>query len=477
MALVTTFATTPLTMTLYPPWYRKKLDAWRRGELDWDGHALEPNAANGDVDGEAMDKLNIYEIRKLLVCLRLDSLPSLFTFVSLLSGSNTREMVSKVHPKKADATTTSSEEFGKKPLQVHGIRMLELSDRMSSVMKESEVDDYSIRDPVVNAFHSFGQLSKVAVSGEVQVVPEGAYADTVSGAVTTRHVDMVLIPWSEAGNRSELGMPAFADPAHNTFSSGAHNAFISEFLRRAPCNAAVFVSNGFGAMPHNELKALHHVADSLSIRSRVENVTAPLRDPSHHIFFPYLGGPDDRVALRFILRLLQNPNITATILQINNLNETAETPEEESAAPPSRKSRIASKIGVKVRSSDANTVLNGDKAFFAMMADSLPSEYQSRVVIDSLDTSSPVSDALERAQAELGHSPKNSGDIVVIGRHRAPSPAVKHELGSLLSSFAQAESGSATKQSLGDFAEAMLVGGVKAGVLVIQAGGKGIEME
>ena len=357
--------------------------------------------------------------------------------------------------------------------------MLELSERMSSVMKESEVDDYSIRDPVVNAFHSFGQLSKVAVSGEVQVVPVGSYADTVTGTATTRHSDMVLIPWSEAGNNSELGMPAFADPAHNTFSSGAHNSFVAEFLRRAPCNAAVFVANGFGALPHTELKALHRVATSLSIRSHVENVTAPLRDPSHHIFFPFLGGSDDRVALRFILRLLQNPNITATILLLNNLGETGETPDgaEKDARPASRRSRIASKIGVKIRSSDADPAVTGDKAFFAAMVDSLPTEYQDRVVFDSLDTHAPINDALERARAELGASPKNSGDIVVVGRHLAPSPAVKHELGSLLSSFGQGDGGSVTKQSLGDFAEAMLVGGIKAGVLVIQAGGKGMEME
>ena len=463
-------------MALYPPWYRKKLEAWKSGKIDWDGNAIEHSYSTDDSSDGTLEKSNIHEIRKLLVCLRLDSLPSLFTFVSLLGGSNTRAMATKIHPKKAGTITTISEEFGQKPLEVHGIRMLELSERMSSVMKESEVDDYSTRDPVLNAFHSFGQLSKVAVSGEVHVVPEGAYADTVSGTATSRHSDMVLIPWSEAGNTSELGMPAFADPALNTFSSGAHNTFISDFLRRAPCNAAVFVSNGFGAMPHNELKALHRMATSLSIRSHVENVTAQLRDPSHHIFFPYLGGPDDRVALRFIFRLLQNPNITATILLINNLDETVETTGQE-AAPSSRRSRIANKIGVKVSPSDADSAVSGDKAFFATMADSVPLEYQPRVVFDSLDTSSPINDALERAKAELGQSPKNSGDIVVVGRHQAPSPAVKHELGSLLSSFAQTEHGSATKQSLGGFAEAMLVGGVKAGVLVIQAGGKGIEME
>ncbi|KAL2172147.1 hypothetical protein VTG60DRAFT_148 [Thermothelomyces hinnuleus] len=40
MALVTTVATTPLTKALYPPWYQKKVDKWRRGEIDWDGNPI-----------------------------------------------------------------------------------------------------------------------------------------------------------------------------------------------------------------------------------------------------------------------------------------------------------------------------------------------------------------------------------------------------------------------------------------------------
>ena len=473
MALATTFATTPLTLALYPPWYRKKLAAWKRGEIDWDSNAPDNGATVDEEITIESEKASIHEIRKLLVCLRLDSLPGLFTFVSLLSGTQNREIVSKTHPTKVNKTAPIAEDKNKRPLEVHGMRLLELSDRMSSVMKESEVDDYSVRDPVVNAFHSFGRLSRVAISGEVHVVPEDAYADTVASAASSRHSDMVLIPWSEAGNTSELGMPAFADPANNTFSSGAHNTFISNFLRNAPCNSAVFVSNGFGAMPHSESKALHRVATSLSIRSHVENMTAALRDPSHHIFFPYFGGPDDRVALRFVLRLLQNPNITATILAFSGPRAHLERPGETSIT--SRTSRIASKIGAKKRPSDADTTMNEDISFFTTLADSVPSSCQSRVVFDTVETNSPVNDALERAKAELGQSPKNSGDIVVVGRHRAPTPAVKTELGSLLSSFAHLDASSATKQSLGDFAEAMLVGGVKAGVLVIQAAGKSLD--
>ena len=50
MALVTTFATTPLVSWLYPPSYQRKLELWKQGKIDWDGNTLEPE------DGELKKK-------------------------------------------------------------------------------------------------------------------------------------------------------------------------------------------------------------------------------------------------------------------------------------------------------------------------------------------------------------------------------------------------------------------------------------
>ena len=96
MALVTTVATTPLTNWLYPPWYRTKLEAWKRGEIDWDGNPL------GGSEGSIVTAkvMRDGKIRRLLVYLRLDSLPSLFTFITLLgeerAGPDTADDESKI---------------------------------------------------------------------------------------------------------------------------------------------------------------------------------------------------------------------------------------------------------------------------------------------------------------------------------------------------------------------------------------------
>jgi hypothetical protein len=74
MALVTTFATTPLTSALYPPWYQQKLAAWKRGELDWDSNTPIRNE-NTSFDEDRVGRTGEpSEIKSLLIYLRLDNM-------------------------------------------------------------------------------------------------------------------------------------------------------------------------------------------------------------------------------------------------------------------------------------------------------------------------------------------------------------------------------------------------------------------
>jgi hypothetical protein len=74
MALITTFATTPLTSALYPPWYQRKIQAWKRGEIDWDsGAPIRNGKANFDMELQRQ-KQGPSEIRNLLIYLRLDNM-------------------------------------------------------------------------------------------------------------------------------------------------------------------------------------------------------------------------------------------------------------------------------------------------------------------------------------------------------------------------------------------------------------------
>ena len=461
MALVTTFATTPLTSVLFPPWYQKKLAAWKRGEIDWDGGRLAPEDTFGDESGSASEKEHS-EIKRLLVSLRLDSLPSLFTFVALLGGEQSGASVTKVHPTKNGKTAAADTNDAalrnpsshKRPLEVHGLRMLELTERLSSVMKDSEVDELSTRDPVVNAFHTFGQLNNVAVSGEVQLVLEGSYSEVLGEWASDRKSDMILVPWSETGSFSEAVTADMNESTQSAFSNASYNHFVTKFLDSTPCNAAILVNNGFGALPREELQSLHRVPTNLSLRGAPVHATTPLIDRSHHIFFPFIGGMDDRIALRFVLRLAKNPNVTATIIHIKGADTISQSDEITSS------DRTVTKDGQRVVTTTSQEILSSqDQAFFAAMADSLSSDLQSRILFNTIETTQPLQDIVEQARAEVDLSQKNAGDLVVVGRHHGKQTAN--------ASYYGAEGD--LRQSLGGFAEAMITGNVKASVLVIQA--------
>ena len=479
MALVTTVSTTPLTTLLYPPWYQKKLEAWKRGEIDWEGNQLNPRSPNGPPE-QGLEKVQSTQVRRLLVHLRLDSLPSLFTFIVLLGGEQP-PIMAKTHRSKLEletvpesfdsSTNPSSAVIPRRPLEVHGLRMLELTDRTSSVMKVSEMEDYSYKDPVVNAFRAFAQLNNVAVSGDVSVVPEVSYAETLAGQASDHFSDLILIPWSENGNVSDGEIELTDD----YFSSGVQDAFIQKIVENAKCNTAIFVNRGFGGPVMSEPRALSRSVSGLSLRSHHEPPVQPILDRSHHVYFPFFGGVDDRAALRFVLQLAQNSNITATIVHfimpLVSHSRESKSPEvfaESSKVNSGRQS--GSQLATSGRI-DTGALYAGeaqDTALLHTLRDSLPAPMMTRVVFYDVLTTSPVADCLTYARQETAQSPRNAGDLIVVGRGlHAPISTMEAE--------PITSAGAEMRKTLGLVGENIVSGGVRGSILVMNAGGRGLD--
>lgn len=462
MALVTTVSTTPLTKLLYPPWYRKKLEQWKRGEIDWDGKPLQPESSS---QSESLGQIQDTRIRRLLVYLRLDSLPSLFTFISLLGDEN-------VIPKSGEALDHSIEEstnkgpiIRKRPLEVHGLRIVELTERTSSVMKVTEGDDLSRRDPVVNAFRTFSQLHDVAVSGNVVLAPEDSYAQTVIAQASNQESDFVLIPWSEVGSTKEDQSIPFKASLEDRFSGKAHLDFIQTTLAKAICNTGIFIGKGFGgAAPTDKGRpGLPRTISNVSMRSHRETALLPIADKSHKIFFPYLGGADDRVALRFILQLAKNPLITVAIAHLN----CAEGDDEIVAVSEGNLDHISPS---SLSKNAINTEITAqDTSLLANLQSSLSPEIADRVTVTEVlvTASSAVGQATELAREIIGKNSRNAGDIVIVGRRHPKLPA-------LLRTADQSNTEYDMQKTVGVFGQVMAMGDLKASVLVIQAAGSGL---
>ncbi|CAK7231205.1 hypothetical protein SBRCBS47491_007852 [Sporothrix bragantina] len=474
MALITTVATTPLTKLFYPLWYQQKVEKYRRGEIDWDGNPIAESAS----DRQSVEKINETQVRRLLVYLRLDSLPSLFTFISLLGGDASRNdaiVVGREDP--AQEPQPEVPLIARRHLQVHGIRILELTDRTSSVMKVSEVDELARRDPVVNTFRTFSQLHDVAVSGQVAVVPAASFPETLATEASETSSDFVLIPWSERGVAEDQSTVLSATSGAERFTDRAHLDFVYAALERAVCNTGIFIDNGLGgaaSTSKGDRPMLSRTISSLSTPSMRGPATLPVANKSHRIFFPFFGGADDRVALRFVLQLAKNKNITATIGHVTWASSDA------AAAEISRPAEAHTGYYASTGTDPTKDILKHKEAaledepsaqdlgLLATLQTSMPAELAGRVTFVDILVSSKTTaldDVIQRANKVVGQSPRNAGDIIVVGR-RHP------RLGDNTRTIGESSSSFDLTRTVGVAGARVISANTMASVLVIQAAGR-----
>ncbi|CAI7616187.1 unnamed protein product [Penicillium manginii] len=403
MALVTTFLTTPLTTALYPDWYQTKVERWRRGEIDWDGNPLQQDRRSDSVTA-VKDQLKTVPVRKLLAYLRLDGLSGICTLAALLSPNRGSALATpRIHPSKEpkqtdegieDAISTDQDETA---LRVHGVRLMELTDRDSSVMRVS-AGEQALWDPVVNTFRAFGEWHDIALMAGVSVVPEHSYADTVVNMASQETTDLLLLPWSETGTLTDRHNGLEVDTA-SRFDNGSYTDFVTSVLQRVPGHVGIFIEHNPESRSPKRPTPPHPSASGMSIQSVWSRRVSG--DRSHHIVLPFLGGEDDRFALRFVLQLAQNDQVTATIIQVPGL---------QSPAPSSKNASMT-------RDSQSDLV------FFESLRDSIPEELKERVVFQQSTARETITDptqlALSAVRSELDDNISGkSGSIVVVGRNR-----------------------------------------------------------
>ncbi|WYZ45485.1 hypothetical protein EsH8_VIII_000801 [Colletotrichum jinshuiense] len=432
MALLTTFITTPLTSFLYPHWYQKKLEAWKRGEIDWDtGEAISNHS--GGTDEVDFAKPTNDRIQRLLVYLRLDNMPALLNLVSLFgkqSPSSSHYIGNDEKGGVQSDTVGLASSNGIKAVRAHGFRLLHLTDRDSSVMTVSQVDDFSRNDPVVNIFRTVGQFLKVAVSGEVSIMPETRFAEALLSKSSDISSDLVLVPWSESGSLVDSQVPS-ADGASNKLAS-TYTGFAKSILASTEHNIGIFFPKGSAPQPatdngldRGKLMRAYSFSD---IHHDIP--TIPVTNKSHHIFMPYFGGNDDKLALRLVLQLCEKHNATATVVHY--------------APAASRESQT------------------NDVDYFGFVSAHTPADVVSRVKFETSSASNAIEAASSYAASGIRTDSREITwhNLIVLGRRITDKPVD----GS--SSIRVSEE---IRECLGLAAGAFIASGVKADLLVVQA--------
>ena len=290
-AVILTFITTPLTLLFYPPKYHV-----RQGTR----HLAETGAAPTSSDDET-------KTRFALILDRIEQLPAAMTISQLLHTHNDTSSGASIKSsidEKAETPPVIAPPPQQSPLiSIHALRLVELTSRTSAVLKSQEAYSLACTDPVISVFKTFGYLNRLVVSAALSVVDYDQFTTAIAQHVQESRSQMVILPWSRAAPSGEdegvhSGNP-FDKVLHKSSANQTGAVVYSEFIRKVfaltPTNVTLFVDSGHTA-PY---------------AGRVSSTTA-----TQHIFLPFFGGPDDRLALSFVVQLCRNSSVQATVVRV-----------------------------------------------------------------------------------------------------------------------------------------------------------------
>ena len=343
-ALVLTFMTTPLTLVFYPLKHRTRAtDTGAPKDL-----VTKPS--DGPTGGEADDALS-WRTNLAMVFSKVEHLPALMSLVQLLQvppststqlqpiSENTSESEFSEKGSSTPSPAPSPPPARRRPLIIQALRLVELTHRTSAVLRSQEASEPELaaHDAVLAVFRTFAHLHRVVLRAAVRVVSSEEFAGQVATFASEGGAQMVVIPWAAPGGIGGTLQPleeAVAGPntdsttpvgGPNATSLSTYNPFENMFGRgeRSTVVArAQFVRKVFMESPVDVALFVDRSHPKKSSPTGFENTEFEvICGVGHHIFLPFFGGPDDRLALSFVVQLCANPLITATVVRIKGTDE------------------------------------------------------------------------------------------------------------------------------------------------------------
>ncbi|KAF8214149.1 potassium:hydrogen antiporter [Mycena galopus ATCC 62051] len=449
-AILLTCVTTPLTIFFYPPKYHKH-EGTNTAKID-------PEAAvrRSSSQDETKTKFSI-------VLDKIEQIPAAMTLAQLLQPPVSRppSYVSSVIDEKGLEVAPAPAQWSGRT-KIDALRLVELTNRTSAVLKSQEADLLLHNDPIVSVFRTFGYLNRILVSAALSVVNYDDFPDAIAQHAADSESQMVILPWSrgatsvldeheEPGRTSGIRNP-FDGIFHKTTtqdqtSSVVYSDFIRKVFLRSTTDVALFVDRG--------------------LNMQYSGSTA------QHLFLPFIGGPDDRLALAFLVQLCANPGVNATVFRIRKTDSSA----DETAAVGNTHLTMAA----------ADTVYGQHNTQTQLVSDTADNLLWDRFTVSS----SPRTDAVARALPRITFQTQESAEplhkivelveleskklsagknlVVMLGRSRRLAvESHQAELQRLIASKGTSI-GSAVSKTVGDVGAALVASGSSTSLLVLQA--------
>ena len=292
--------------------------------------------------GSDSGSLNVgekYKRRLTIILDKVEHIPALMTITRFLQTPPE----TCVSPSTPGGSETPAPVYFSPRVALDALRLIQLSDRTSAMMKSAAAEQIMQTDPLLAMYRTFGDLHDLPVSSSISVVPQNSFASAVANHARTNSSEMVVLSWLAPGPLG--GVSATSAPATLTTAPatpGADSSLPNPF-------DALFRTNtvGFGDDPSilntqfvRRVFAESTVDVALYVdRSclRSKGLVGVGKGTQQHILLPFFGGepmthqiiytilthrgcflvgPDDRLALAFVVQLCAHPNITATIVRM-----------------------------------------------------------------------------------------------------------------------------------------------------------------
>jgi hypothetical protein len=252
-----------------------------------------------------------FKTRFAIVLDKLEQLPAIMTVTQLLSNSSSRSLLA-ASDISTDEKAPSRDISLLRPVSVDALRLIELTERTSAVMMSAEADYILQTDPLVSVFRTFGALNRIPVKANISVVNYDEFSDSVARHVEQSSSQMLMVPLKVTGNGDAAASTGF-NPFDHLFkrtitTDHSTEAVNSHYIRK------VFAGTQ---------------ADVCLVIDRGLSTSGAPDD--QHIFLPFFGGPDDRLALSLVVQLCAGDSgVTASVVRIkkNTATGTSEKIEE-----------------------------------------------------------------------------------------------------------------------------------------------------
>ncbi|KAG1789264.1 uncharacterized protein HD556DRAFT_1221496, partial [Suillus plorans] len=179
---------------------------------------------------------------------------------------------------------------------MNALCLIGMPDWNPEIRISSAVHTLVCADPVMGAFCTFGELNNTCVLHSLYFVLYEDMSKTVSDHVTQHGPELTLLQW----------LPPL--PIHGEDPCSPHSTKIEP---TGTVNLATMIhSQSMRKMP---AESNMDVALFIDLGTSLSGT-----NPGSvcHIFFPFFGGPDDRLALEFMMQLCTNPGISVTLVRM-----------------------------------------------------------------------------------------------------------------------------------------------------------------